>query len=127
MKKLLYTIIGFVILCLSFFSPDKKTEEKRIEEQGTDNLILKPFHMFGLLWSCSPDEEPEYGTYMENANNGGTGNGSNGGTGGHESNVGDGGNNNGNGTESPSHLSHYSSSHLSHQSHQSHSSHYSAH
>lgn len=59
MKKLLYPIIGFVIFCFSFVNIDKKKEDKRIEEQGSDNLILRPFQIFGLLWSCSPDHSEE--------------------------------------------------------------------
>ena len=59
MKRMLYPLIGFAILCLSFFSTGKKTEEKRIEELGSDNLILRPFQMFGLLWSCSSGNSDE--------------------------------------------------------------------
>ena len=59
MKKLLYPVIGFVILFLSFLNTGKKVDDKRIEEQSSDNLILRPFQMFGLLWSCSPDKSYE--------------------------------------------------------------------
>lgn len=104
MKKLFYSIVGFVILCLSFFSPDKKTEEKRIEEQGTDNLILKPFHMFGLLWSCSSGHDDEEDASLSEPT--------------HYSELID------SVTTSEYHSSHFSGTHYSHSS-QNHSSHYS--
>lgn len=104
MRKIFYPVIGFIILCFSFFNVGKKTEEKRIEEQGADNLILRPFDMFGLLWSCSsgnsdeedfPTQDPtHYSELVDSVSN------------------------------TVTHSSHYSSTHYSHSS-QNHSSHYS--
>lgn len=147
MKKLLYPVIGFAILCLSFFSTSKKTEEKRIEEQGSDNLILKPFQMFGMLWSCSPDEsdgnddisQPEsthYSELVDSTHNSGTHSSHYSGT--HYSHNSEGHGSHYSGVHlshyssthsshySGTHSSHYSGTHQSHQSHSSHSSHYSA-
>ena len=114
MKKILYPLIGFAILCISFFSSDKKAEEKRIEDLGSDKLILRPFHMFGLLWSCSPGNSDEdahvasepthYSEMVDSITNSEN----------HSSHY------------SGTHSSHYSGTHQSHQSHSSHSSHYSA-
>ena len=108
MKKLLYPIIGFIMLCISI----TQTDNRRIEKQGADNLVLKPFDMFGLLWSCSPEVEPERS--IEEPENGDLGGG---GSTNHTSHY---------SQYHSSHSSHYSSSHQSHQSHQSHSSHYSS-
>lgn len=104
MRKLLYSFISFVILCISFFSTSKKAEEKRIEEQGSDKLILRPFHMFGLLWSCSPDHYEEDNHSSSDPT--------------HYSELVD------STTNSDAHSSHYSGTHYSHSS-QNHSSHYS--
>lgn len=110
MKRILYPIIAFVLFCLAHISPGKKIESKRIEEQGSENLVLKPFQLFGLLGSCSPDDEKitpasqnpsHYSELLDSIMNSGT------------------------------HSSHYSSTHLSHNSttpysHNAHSSHYSS-
>ena len=122
MKKLLYPIIGFVILCLSVFNTNKKTEEKRIEEQNSDKLILRPFQVFGLLWSCSSGNSDEddyvapdpthYSELIDSITDSGTHSSHYSGT--HYSHS------------SQNHSSHYSGTHQSHQSHSSHSSHYSA-
>lgn len=112
MKKLLYPIIGFIMLCISI----TQTDNRRIEKQGADNLVLKPFDMFGLLWSCSPEEDPEkiIDDPENDSVNGGAGGGSDVNHSSHYSQY------------HSSHSSHYSSSHRSHQSHSSHSSHYSS-
>jgi hypothetical protein len=104
MKKVLYPIIGFVILCLSFFSAGKKAEEKRIEEQGSDNLILRPFQLFGLLYGCSTGTIDEDDKVTSDPT--------------HYSELVD------SITNSDNHSSHYSGTHYSHSS-QNHSSHYS--
>lgn len=152
MKKILYPVIGFAILCLSFFSIGKKTEDKRIEEQSSDKLILRPFHMFGLLWSCSSgnsdDEDnvtPEpthYSELIDSITN--TENHSSHYSGTHYSHSSQNHSSHYSGTHqshyssnhyshsnhsshySSDHTSHYSGTHQSHQSHSSHSSHYSA-
>lgn len=122
MKKLLYPFIGFAILCLSFFSSGKKTEDKRIEEQNSDNLILRPFQMFGLFWSCSSGNSDEdgyvtpdpthYSELVDSISNSESHSSHYSGT--HYSHS------------SQNHSSHYSGTHQSHSSHSSHSSHYSA-
>ena len=150
MKKLLYPIIGFVIFCFSFVNIDKKKEDKRIEEQGSDNLILRPFQMFGLLWSCSPDHSEEissqdpthYSELVDSVTNSGTHSSHYSGT--HYSHSSQNHSSHYSGTHlshyssthyshnnhsshySSDHTSHYSGTHQSHQSHSSHSSHYSA-
>ena len=152
MKKILYPVIGFAILCLSFFSIGKKTEDKRIEEQSSDRLILRPFQMFGLLWSCSSgnsdDEDnvtPEpthYSELIDSITN--TENHSSHYSGTHYSHSSQNHSSHYSGTHqshyssnhyshsnhsshySSDHTSHYSGTHQSHQSHSSHSSHYSA-
>ena len=63
MKKSLYLFLCLFISCLSFdFSRNGYKGHNRndgiIEEQGKTSLILKPFKFMGLLWSCTPDEEP---------------------------------------------------------------------
>lgn len=152
MKKLLYPVIGFAILCLSFFSTGKKAEEKRIEELGSDNLILRPFQMFGLLWSCSSDDSDEdnqayqdpthYSELIDSVMNSGTHSSHYSGThyshssqnhsshysGTHQSHYSSThySHNNHSSHYSSTHSNHYSSTHQSHQSHSSHSSHYSA-
>ena len=152
MKKLFYPIVGFVILCLSLISSGKKTEDKRIEEYGSDNLILKPFQMFGLLWSCSSDNNDEdnmslpdpthYSELVDSVTNSGTHSSHYSGT--HYSHSSQNHSSHYSGTHlshyssthyshnnhsshySGTHSSHYSGTHQSHQSHSSHSSHYSA-
>lgn len=133
MKKILYPIIGFILLCFSYTLTDnKRFVNKKIEEKGTERLILKPFNLFGLLWSCSPGEVPETNPY--NSQNGGGSNGGGGGSNGGNTNSDGDTANDDNSTSHTSHYSqyhsshssHYSGSHQSHQSHQSHSSHYSA-
>lgn len=134
MKKLLYPIIGFALLCISFFNTGKKSEEKRIEEQSSDGLILRPFQMFGLLWSCSPDHSDEdisplqdpthYSELVDSITNSGTHSSHYSGT--HYSHS----SQNHSSHYSGTHLSHYSSNHYSHNNHSSHysgthSSHYS--
>lgn len=104
MKKILYPFIGFALLCLSFFSSGKKTEDKRIEEQSSDNLILRPFHMFGLLWGCSSGNSDDYDDVVQEPT--------------HYSELID------SITNSENHSSHYSGTHYSHSS-QNHISHYS--
>lgn len=153
MKKILYPIIGFVILCLSFVSLDKKTENEKIEEMGSDNLILRPFQMFGLFWSCtsddseeddmaSPEEPSHYSELVDSVTNSGTHSSHYSGThyshssqnhtshysGIHQSHYSSTHYSHNNHTShySGTHDSHYSGTHQSHQSHQSHSSHYSA-
>ena len=126
MKKILYPIIAFLLLCLSVINLDRKTENK-IEELGSDNLILKPFQMFGLLLSCSsgdsedddivtPKEPTHYSELVDSVTNSGTHSSHYSGT--HYSHS------------SQNHVSHYSGIHLSHYSsshysHNNHSSHYS--
>lgn len=152
MKRMLYPLIGFAILCLSFFSTGKKTEEKRIEELGSDNLILRPFQMFGLLWSCSSGNSDEddyitpdpthYSELVDSITNSGTHSSHYSGT--HYSHSSQNHTSHYSGTHlshyssthyshsnhsshySGTHSSHYSGTHQSHQSHSSHSSHYSA-
>lgn len=152
MKKLLYPVIGLVIICLSFFNMGKKTEEKRIEEMGSDNLILRPFQFLGLLWSCSPDRSDEeniplqdpthYSELVDSVTNSGTHSSHYSGT--HYSHSSQNHSSHYSGTHlshyssthyshsnhsshySGTHSSHYSGTHESHQSHSSHSSHYSA-
>ena len=68
MKKSLYLFLCLVLSCLSFdfskYSEKSKDNQNRtIEEQSKENLILKPFKMVGLLWSCTPDNEPDGGGY----------------------------------------------------------------
>lgn len=68
MKKSLYL---FLCLIFSFISFDftkhsvknKDSQDSVIEELSKENLILKPFKMAGLLWSCTPDEDPDGGGY----------------------------------------------------------------
>lgn len=153
MKKLLYSVIGFAVLCLSFFSTGKKAEDKRIEEQSSDNLILRPFQMFGLLWSCSsgdpgeddivyPSEPSHYSELVDSVTNSGAHSSHYSGT--HYSHSSQNHSSHYSGTHlshyssnhyshsnhashySSDHTSHYSGTHQSHQSHSSHSSHYSA-
>ena len=154
MKKILYPIIGFAILCLSFFSSSKKAENKRIEEQSSENLILRPFHIFGLLWSCSPDKSDgdnydyvssdptHYSELIDSVTN--SENHSSHYSGTHYSHSSQNHTSHYSGTHqshyssthyshsnhsshySGTHSSHYSGTHQSHQSHSSHSSHYSA-
>ena len=151
MKKIFYPVIGFVILCLSFLSMGKKTEDKRIEEQNSDNLILKPFQMFGLLWSCSSGNSDDdflipdpthYSELVDSVTNSGTHSSHYSGT--HYSHSSQNHSSHYSGTHlshyssnhyshsnhsshySSDHTSHYSGTHQSHQSHSSHSSHYSA-
>ena len=152
MKKILYPIIVFIILCISVINIDRKAEGKRIEEQGADNLILKPFQMFGLLWSCSsgngddedlPLTEPaHYSEMVDSVTNSGTHSSHYSGThyshnsqthishysGIHLSHYSSSHNSHSNHSShySGTHSSHYSGTHQSHQSHSSHSSHYSA-
>ena len=65
MKK----IIIFVCLVLSSISVDftkhgvknKEKQDRVIEEQSKAGLILKPFKFFGLLWSCTPGDDPDGG------------------------------------------------------------------
>ena len=110
MKKILYPIIAFVLFCLAHLSPGKRIESRRIEEQGEENLVLKPFQLFGLLGSCSPDNESIKPMTSELS---------------HYSEVLD------SLSETSTHSSHYSATHFSHNSsspytHNSHSSHYSS-
>ncbi len=152
MKKILYPLIGFAILCISFFSSDKKAEEKRIEDLGSDKLILRPFHMFGLLWSCSPGNSDEdahvasepthYSEMVDSITNSENHSSHYSGThyshnsqnhsshysGVHQSHYSSThySHNNHSSHYSGTHSSHYSGTHQSHQSHSSHSSHYSA-
>lgn len=152
MKKLFYPVIGFAILCLSFFSTGKKTEDKRIEEQSSDNLILRPFQIFGLLWSCSSGNSDDddyvtqdpthYSELLDSITNSGTHSSHYSGT--HYSHSSQNHSSHYSGTHqshyssthyshsnhsshySGTHSSHYSGTHQSHSSHSSHSSHYSA-
>ena len=153
MKKLMFPIIGFVILCLSVLSSEKKNEDEKIEKLGSDNLILKPFQMFGLLWSCSPDNANEekpaslsepvhYSELVDSVTNSDTHSSHFSGThyshssqnhsshysGKHLSHYSSTHNSHNNHSShySGTHSSHYSGTHESHQSHSSHSSHYSA-
>jgi hypothetical protein len=69
MKKALYLFLCFVLSCISFdFSKqsfkNKDKQDCALEEQSKTNLILKPFKMVGLLWSCTPDEEPDRGGHQ---------------------------------------------------------------
>ena len=105
MKKIFYPIIGFVILCLSLISSVKKAKDKKIEDQGSNNLILRPYQFGGLLWSCSPDHIEEDDVLLQEPT--------------HYSVSVD------SVTNSETHSSHYSSTHYSHSS-QNHSSHYSS-
>lgn len=128
MKKILFPIIGFLLLCLSYTQTgNKRLANKRIDDRSSERLILKPFNLFGLLWSCSPDDEPNSYSYEKN-NEGGSGGegGSSGGSGGGDSSYHTSHSSHYSQYHS-SHSSHYSGSHQSHRSHQSHSSHYSAH
>ena len=59
MKKLFYSLIGFFILSLSYVNRNEKAIGKSIEKQGSENLVLKPYQLFGVLWSCSPDDPDE--------------------------------------------------------------------
>lgn len=151
MKKLLYSIIGFALLCFSYVNVDKKTENKKIEELNSDKLILKPFNMFGLLWSCSRDETDDdvsspdpthYSELVDSVTNSENHSSHYSGThyshssqnhsshysGTHQSHYSSThySHNNHSSHYSGTHTSHYSGTHQSHQSHQSHSSHYSA-
>jgi len=68
MKKTLYLFLCLILSCISFdFSKysvkNKDNQDRVIEEQSKEKLILKPFKMVGLLWSCTPDEEPVGGGY----------------------------------------------------------------
>lgn len=68
MKKSLYLFLYLILSCISFdFSKhsvkSKDSQDSVIEELGKENLILKPFKMVGLLWSCTPQEEPDSGGY----------------------------------------------------------------
>lgn len=132
MKKLLYPIISFVILCLSFISTGKKAEDELIEEQNSDNLILRPYQVWGLLWSCSEEDEDNsvtsdpthYSELVDSTTNSGTHSSHYSGT--HYSHS----SQNHSSHYSGTHLSHYSSTHYSHSNHSSHysgthSSHYS--
>jgi hypothetical protein len=69
MKKSLYLFLWIVLSCISFnFSKHsvigKDSRERIIEEQSKNNQILKPFKLVGLLWSCTPDDEPDRGGHQ---------------------------------------------------------------
>lgn len=69
MKKSLYLFLCLILSCISFdFSKHsikgRDSQDRIIEEQNKDNLILKPFKMVGLLWSCTPDDEPNRGGHQ---------------------------------------------------------------
>lgn len=69
MKKSLYLFLCLILSCISFdFSRhsvnSKDSQNRIIEEQSKENLILKPFKMVGLFWSCTPDEEPDRGRHQ---------------------------------------------------------------
>lgn len=69
MKKYLYLFLCFILSCISLdFSKQsvksKNHQNQIIEEQSKVNLILKPFKMVGLLWSCSPNDEPDRGGHQ---------------------------------------------------------------
>ncbi len=69
MKKSLYLFLCLILSCISFnYSKhsvkNKNNQDCIIEEQGNENLILKPFKMVGLLWSCTPDNEPDRGGHL---------------------------------------------------------------
>ena len=69
MKKSLYLFLCLVLSCISFdFSKhnlkSKDEQDRIIEKQSKDHLILKPFKMVGLLWSCTPDDEPDGGGHQ---------------------------------------------------------------
>lgn len=66
MKKLMYFFLCLVLSCVSFdFTKlsvnSKENRDKIIEEQSKTALILKPFKLVGLWWSCTPDENPDGG------------------------------------------------------------------
>ena len=68
MKKSMYLFLCLIFSCISLdFSKhsvkNKDSLDRIIEEQGKENLILKPFKMVGLLWSCTPQDEPDGGGY----------------------------------------------------------------
>lgn len=69
MKKYFYLFLCFILSCISIdFSKQsvksKDRQNKIIEEQSKVNLILKPFKMVGLLWSCAPNDEPDRGGHQ---------------------------------------------------------------
>lgn len=69
MKKYLYLFLCLILSCISFdFSKQsvksKDGQNRIIEEQSKDKLILKPFKMVGFLWSCTPDDEPDRGGHQ---------------------------------------------------------------
>ena len=69
MKKSLYLFMCLILSCISFdFSKNsvknKDCQDRIIEEQSKEKLILKPFKMVGLLWSCSPIDEPDRGGHQ---------------------------------------------------------------
>ena len=69
MKKSLYLFLCLVLSCVSFeFSKSndksKGAQNRAIEAKSKENLILKPFKVVGLLWSCTPDEEPSRGGHQ---------------------------------------------------------------
>lgn len=69
MKKILYLFLWFILSCISFdFSKNsvigKDSRERMIEEQSKNKLILKPFKLVGLLWSCTPYDEPDRGGHQ---------------------------------------------------------------
>lgn len=69
MKKSLYLFLCILLSCISFdFSKygvkNTCSQNRVIEEQSKENLILKPFKMVGLLWSCTPDDEPDRGGHQ---------------------------------------------------------------
>ena len=69
MKKSLYLFLGLILSCISFDSSkhntkNKDSQDRVIEEQSKEKLILKPFKMVGLLWSCTPDDEPDIGGHQ---------------------------------------------------------------
>lgn len=69
MKKSLYLFLCLILSCISFdfsnlYLRSKDKHDRLIEEQSKDNLILKPFKMVGLLWSCTPNDEPDRGGHQ---------------------------------------------------------------
>ena len=69
MKKSLYLLLCLVISCISFdFSKynvkGNATQDRMLAKRSKENLILKPFKMVGLLWSCTPGDEPDRGGHQ---------------------------------------------------------------
>lgn len=69
MKKRLYLFLCLVLSCISFDLSKynvrgKATQDCILAKRSKENLILKPFKIAGLLWSCTPGDVPDRGGHQ---------------------------------------------------------------